>query len=64
MSRFTKSVWIARVFALNAMCLRNTLRPDLRRLAERYRNAALYLYSRTARIEEPTYELVNDNEPW
>ena len=42
--------------------------PRDRRLADRYAKASEYLYSRIGRLEpdmpEPTYELVNDNEPW
>lgn len=39
----------ARVFAMHALSLRDLNQPRDRRLAERYRKASLYLYSRIGR---------------
>lgn len=40
---------VARLFAIHAVSLRNLNQPRERRLAERYRRASLYLYSRIGR---------------
>lgn len=74
MSYSSSSRHVARVFTLHAVALRNispmenTLSkescPRYRRLADRYRKAAIYLYSRVGRNDEPTYELINDNDPF
>ena len=40
---------VARIFAVHAISLRDLNQPRDRRLAERYRKASLYLYSRIGR---------------
>lgn len=63
---------VARAFARNFHLIRESQMdsgPRDRRLADRYKRASDYLYSRIGRTEpgmltEPGYELVNDNEPW
>lgn len=60
----------ARAFARNAHLIRESQfdsGPRDRILADRYKKASDYLYSRVGRIDgpvQPGYEIVNDNEPW
>lgn len=48
-----KSEWTARHFAIRALNLRDMGNPKDRKLGERYKRAAKYLYSR-----------INRNTPW